>query len=139
MGLKKLLYKNIERISRQLLNTGLRNSNNSIKEAYGRSAVNRAYYATFTIASQKMKDRKMVSDPNYELPTSGKVHADIQKYWRKESTKFSLRFNLGKRIEQLRAQRNKADYRFENPYNIIEAEKYVKIASMIIKELEVIN
>lgn len=137
--MKKILYKNIERISKQLLTTGKKNPDKSMRDAYGRSSVNRAYYATFTIASEKMKDRKVSTNPNYQLPTDGSVHGVIQDYWTKESRKISLSINLGKRIKQLRLERNKADYRFEIPYTIANAQKYVLSASMIIKELEVIN
>lgn len=58
-------YKNIQSVADELLNLRSLESNKKMQEAYSRSAVSRAYYATFHIARNKMEKIKRKSNPKY--------------------------------------------------------------------------
>lgn len=129
-------YKNIQSVADELLNLRSLESNKKMQEAYSRSAVSRAYYATFHIARNKMEKIKRKSNPKYTVPKGGVVHGEIQKFWRKEFKKSRKKNYLDKRLKQLREKRNQADYDLLNVFSNSEAIKYVKVARILIKNLE---
>lgn len=80
-------YKNIQSVADELLNLRSLESNKKMQEAYSRSAVSRAYYATFHIARNKMEKIKRKSNPKYTVPKVGEFMGKYKNFGEKNLKK----------------------------------------------------
>jgi len=75
----------------------------SSQEAKLRSAVSRAYYATFCKARNHLRDKE-----GHQIPSSGDAHIYVRDQF--QNSKDRLRRGIGSTLNRLRIDRNKADY-----------------------------
>ncbi len=75
----------------------------STREARLRSCVSRAYYAAFCKARNYLRDEK-----GYQFPTTATAHALVRKAFQRSSD--AKRRQIGRALNRLRIDRNKADY-----------------------------
>lgn len=97
-------------------------------EADWRSAVSRAYYAAFHVA------REFMSDLGFATPRADQAHAFL---WRRLGNCGHVPLTLaGSRLNQLRGERNRADYDLNLNLAWKDAQAAVKSASLIIATLQ---
>lgn len=86
-----------------------------------------------------METIRISKDPNYQLPTGGRIHSVVQKFWKKQFNKNKKKKHLAKRLQQLRGKRNLSDYNLKHSINSSDAKKYLAVAKVLIQEIEVIK
>lgn len=97
-------------------------------EADWRSAVSRAYYAAFHVA------RDFLSTLGFETPRADLAHAFL---WRRLGNSGHAPLALaGSRLNQLRGERNRADYDLNLDLAWKDAQAAVRSAAMIIAEVQ---
>ena len=100
-------------------------------EADWRSAVSRAYYAAFHVARQFMGDLGFVT------PRADQAHAFL---WRRLGNCGHVPLALtGSRLNQLRGERNRADYDLSSDLARKDAQAAVKSAALIIATLQALS
>ncbi|HXG09006.1 MAG TPA: HEPN domain-containing protein [Gemmataceae bacterium] len=101
---------------------------NAATEAAWRSAVSRAYYAAFHVA------RQMMEDLGFTVPRGDRAHAYL---WLRLSNCGDVQVqDAGRRLNNLRGQRNHADYDIAVPLLHATAAGQVQIAERIIQLLD---
>ncbi len=97
-------------------------------EAEWRSAVSRAYYAAFHVV------REFLGDLGFETPRADQAHAYL---WRRLGNCGHVPLALaGSRLNQLRGERNRADYDLNPDLAWKDAHAAVKSAALIIATLQ---
>lgn len=100
-------------------------------EADWRSAVSRAYYAAFHMA------REFMSDLGFTTPRADPAHAFL---WRRLGNCGQVPLALaGSRLNQLRGERNRADYDLNVDFAWKDAQAAVKSAALIITALRTLS
>jgi uncharacterized protein (UPF0332 family) len=99
-------------------------------EAAWRSAVSRAYYATFHVARQRMQEL------GFTVPRGERAHAYL---WLRLSNCGDPQVQqTGRRLNSFRGQRNRADYEVSVFYSQPSADAQVRIAEAIIQVLDAV-
>jgi uncharacterized protein (UPF0332 family) len=97
-------------------------------EAAWRSAVSRAYYAAFHIA------RQLLRDLNFTVPRADRAHAYL---WMRLSNCSDPQVQLaGRELNDLRRERNQADYDVDHPWAHAAAAGKVRDAGWVIQTLD---
>ncbi len=97
-------------------------------EADWRSAVSRAYYAAFHVA------RAFLTELGFDTPRADAAHAYL---WRRLENGGHVPLALaGSRLNQLRGERNRADYDLQTDLRWKDAQAAVKSAAMIVTALQ---
>ncbi len=99
-----------------------------LKEAHWRSAVSRAYYAAFHEA------RHLLRQCGFAIPRSEQAHAYL--WLRLSNCGHPDLANAGVELNDLRSQRNWADYDFDQPLDQPTAADYVQAAREVVRLLE---
>ena len=100
-------------------------------EADWRSAVSRAYYAAFHVA------REFMSNLGFATPRADQAHAFL---WRRLGNCGCVPLALaGSRLNQLRGERNRADYDLNSDLAWKDAQAAVKSAALIIAALQAVS
>lgn len=97
-------------------------------EAAWRTAVSRGYYAAFHVASE------FLGGLRFSVPQSDRAHAYL--WLRLQNCGEPLVIKAGSDLNDLRSERNKADYDLRRSYVQSKAADWVKIAEQIILALE---
>ena len=87
------------------------------QEAKMRSAISRAYYAAFMSARNYLQETE-----GYSIPTTADAHKYVLQQFKQSSDR--ERQNIGRNLENLRRDRNAADYK----HNVPDLFKISKIA-----------
>jgi len=98
------------------------------EESRLRSAMSRAYYSAFCTARNHLRDQE-----GHAIPTDGKVHSYVLDEFMNSTDKTWNR--IGIRLDQLRIDRNKADYNDQIPKLAPQAKMDVKLAQKVLTEL----
>jgi uncharacterized protein (UPF0332 family) len=97
-------------------------------EAAWRSAVSRAYYAAFHAA------RQLLRDLGFRTPRADQAHAYL---WLRLSNCGDAHLQIaGRRLRDLRSERNHADYDIDAPQHQTNAASHVRIAEQLIQVLD---
>jgi len=100
------------------------------QEARQRSALSRAYYASFCQARNHLRDKE-----GHSLPGDGQVHVYVRDQFRNSSD--LMRNQIGQNLNRLRIDRNMADYDDSvpclNKKTIIDMELSQQVLSMLSK------
>jgi uncharacterized protein (UPF0332 family) len=99
-----------------------------LKEAYWRSAVSRAYYAAFHEA------RLLLGQCGFVVPRAEQAHAFL--WLRLSNCGHPDLAHAGAELNDLRGQRNWADYDFDQPLEQSTAADYVQAARDLVHLLE---
>jgi uncharacterized protein (UPF0332 family) len=99
-----------------------------LKEAHWRSAVSRAYYAAFHEA------RRLLQQSGFTVPNGEKTHAYL--WLRLSNCGQPDLAHAGAELNDLRSQRNWADYDFDQPLAQSTAADYVNAGHDIVNLLE---
>jgi len=99
-----------------------------LKEAYWRSAVSRGYFAAFHEA------RRLLQQCGFAVPKGEQAHAYL--WLRLSNFGHPDLVNAGAELNDLRSQRNWADYDFNLPLDQFTAADYVQAARDIVQLLE---
>jgi len=98
------------------------------RDARLRSAISRAYYATFCCARNRLRD----VEGDTAIPTTGESHGYIRDQFKKGD---SDRRKVGANLDRLHKERNKADYQDTFPNLRGTAELALKLAERAITNL----
>jgi uncharacterized protein (UPF0332 family) len=97
-------------------------------EAAWRSAVSRAYYAAFHVA------RQLLEDLGFRVPFGERAHAYL---WLRLYNGGHPQIRLaGQRLNDLRTERNRADYELRRPVRQAQAAGHVRLAEQLIQILD---
>ncbi|MBI5208125.1 MAG: HEPN domain-containing protein [Candidatus Firestonebacteria bacterium] len=110
-----------------LANNLIKNPCSGNEESYYRSAISRAYYGVFGIA------KMFVIKSGVSLPPQNTHQFLINNY---KNSSDSVRKKIGKNLDSLRRDRNKADYEDNISLNFKYAETSYKNAEQILKDLK---
>jgi uncharacterized protein (UPF0332 family) len=98
------------------------------REAEWRSGVSRAYYAAFHTA------RDLLCHCGFAVPASDRAHAYL--WLRLANCGHPLVSRAGDRLQDLRRQRNHADYDLDQPFGEADAVHHFNVASDVVRLLE---
>ena len=97
-------------------------------EAEWRSAVSRAYYAAFHVA------RRLLQSMNFRVPQADRAHAYL---WLRLANAGHPDVQIaGTRLNDLRGERNRADYDDRRPMRQATAAKHVQTAAEVVRTLD---
>jgi uncharacterized protein (UPF0332 family) len=99
-----------------------------LKEAHWRAAVSRAYYAAFHEA------RQLLRQGGFVVPRGEQAHAYL--WLRLSNCGHPDLAHAGSELNDLRSQRNWADYDFDRPLDQSAAADYVQAARDVVQLLE---
>ncbi len=97
-------------------------------EAEWRSACSRGYYAAFHVA------RRLLLDLGFQVPQADRAHSHL---WLRLSNAGALEVQkAGRRLNDLRRERNRADYEDRHPITATMAAQNVRFVEDIIQALD---
>lgn len=97
-------------------------------EAEWRSAISRAYYATFHVA------RELLEDLSFAVPHADRAHVYLSR--RLANCGHSQTQRAGADLNALRGDRNQADYDLHRPVTMQLAALHVRLAEQIVRLLD---
>lgn len=112
------------------------NPKSKISEAKLRSSISRAYYASFCISRNYLRD--ILFDPRLSKARSGDVneHQYVAEEFEHNNGKNKKMIEIGKDLGRLRQFRNKADYE-DNMYNLEKDARFaLRLAENIITKID---
>src|SRR4051812_7227358 len=97
------------------------------EEADWRTAVSRAYYAAFHAA------RSLLTDLGFAVPREERAHKYLA--FRLTNAPVGRAPRVGLDLDNLRTERNRADYDLDDPFDVAAAVQHVRIAEQVLQAL----
>jgi uncharacterized protein (UPF0332 family) len=101
------------------------------EEADWRTAVSRAYYAAFHTA------RSLLTELGFAVPREERAHKYLS--FRFSNAQVGRAARVGLDLDNLRTERNRADYDLDDPFDAADALQQVQIAQQMLQALDALG